>query len=99
MEPLGHSAAAYEAAMARLERKFGGERRKIALQLEELENMKSLCSGNARDIERFGDLLDIIVVNLKEAGRHDELGKGALYISLCKKLNETMLTQYHRRIF
>ena len=99
VEPLGHSAAAYEAALTRLERKFGGERRKIALQLEELENMKSLRSGNAKDIERFADLLGIIVVNLKEAGRHDELGKGKLYISLCKKLNETMLTQYHRWIF
>ena len=32
MEPLGHSAAAYEAAIALLERKFGGERRKLALQ-------------------------------------------------------------------
>ena len=93
---LGHSAAAYEAAMARLEGKFGGERRKIALQMEELENMKSLRSGNAREMERFADLLDIIVVNLKEAGRHDELGKGTLCIRLCKKLNETMLTQYHR---
>ena len=56
MEPLGHSAAAYEAAMARLEGKFGWERREIALQLNELENMKSLRSGNPRDIERFADL-------------------------------------------
>ena len=85
-ESLGHSAAAYEPAMARLERKFGGERRKIALQLEELENMKSLHAGNARDIERFAYLLDIIVVNLKEAGRHNELGKGTLYISLCNTI-------------
>ena len=77
MEPLGHSAAAYEAAMARLEGKFGWERREIALQLNELENMKSLRSGNPGDIERFEDLLDVVVVNLKEAGRHDEFGKGS----------------------
>ena len=83
MKPLGHSAAAYEAAMARLEGKFGRERQKIALQMEELENMKSLRSGNAREIERFADLLDIIVVNLKQPGRHDELGKGTLCIRLC----------------
>ena len=37
VEPLGHSAAAYEATIALLERKFGGERRKLALHLEELE--------------------------------------------------------------
>ena len=83
VEPLGHSAA-----IALLERKFGGERRKLALHLEELENIKSLRPGNAGDIERFADLLDVTVVNLKEANRHDELGRGTLYISLCKKLNE-----------
>ena len=64
VEPLGHSAAAYEAAIAPLERKFGGERRKLPLHLEELENIKSLRPGNAGDIERFADLLDVTVVNL-----------------------------------
>ena len=43
--------------------------------------------------------MDVTVVNLKEANRHDELGKGTLYISLCKKLNEGMLAQYYRWIF
>ena len=99
MQPLGLSAAAYEAAIALVERKFGGERRNLTLHLEELENIKSLRPGNAGDIERFADLLDVTVVNLKEDNRHDELGKGTLYISLCKKLNEGMLAQYHRRIF
>ena len=33
VEPLGHSAAAYETAKERLERKFGGKRRQIALHL------------------------------------------------------------------
>ena len=51
VEPLGHSAAAYEVAIALLEHKFGGERRKLALHLEELENIKSLRPGNAGDIE------------------------------------------------
>ena len=99
VEPFGHSAAAYEVAIAPLERKLGGERRKLALHLDELENIKSLRPGNPGDIERFADLLDVTVVNLKEANRHDELGKRTLYISLCKKLNEGMLAQYHRWIF
>ena len=84
MEPLGHSTAAYEAAIAPWERKFGGERRKLALHLEELENIKSLRPGNAGDIERFADLLDVTVVNLKEANRHDERGKGTLYINYAR---------------
>lgn len=36
------------------------------------------------------------MVNLKETGRYEELGKGTLYINLCKRLNEVMLTQYNR---
>ena len=99
VEPLGHSAAAYEAAKERLERKCGGKRRQIALHLEELENFKPLRPGFAKDLERLADLLDVTVVNLKEAGRHDELGNRSLYLSLCKKLTEAMLAQYHRWIY
>ena len=40
------------------------------------------------------------MVNLKEAGRHEELGSGSLYLSLCKKLTEqAMLAHYHRWIY
>ena len=98
VEPLGHSAAAYETAKERLERKFGGKRRQIALHLEELENFEPLRPGNARDLEKLADLLDVTVVNLREAGRYDELGSGSLYLSLCKKLTEAMLAHYHRWI-
>ena len=56
VEPLGHSAAAYEMAKERLERKFGGKRHQIALHLEELENFKPLrpekCKG-PRETCRF----------------------------------------------
>ena len=51
MEPLGRSADAYETAKERLERKFGGKQRQIALHLEELENFKPLRSGNASDLD------------------------------------------------
>ena len=78
MEPLGHSAAAYEKEKERLERKFGGKPCQIALHLEELENFKPFRSENARDFERLADLLDITIVYLTEAGRHDELGSGSL---------------------
>ena len=40
IDSLGHSAAAYEAAKDRLERKFGGKRRQIALYLEELKQFR-----------------------------------------------------------
>ena len=95
IENLGQSATAYEAAKERLERKFGGKRRQIAIYLEELELFRQLRPGNARDLERFSDLLDIAIINLKEAGLHHELGNGSLYTKLQGKLPQSMLANYH----
>ena len=67
IENLGHSGYAYEAAKERLERKFGGQRRQNAIRLEELENFKPLRPDNSKDLEDFAGLLDIAVINLKEA--------------------------------
>ena len=39
------------------------------------------------------------MVNLKDANRYKELGKGTLYVSLCRKLNESTLGQYQRWVF
>lgn len=69
------------------------------MYLEELENFKLFCFGNVRDFERFVDLLDVIVVNLKEVGWYEELGSGLLYFSLCKKLIEVMLVYYYWWIY
>ena len=51
------------------------------------------------DLGKFADLLDIALVNLKEANRLGELGDGLLYMKLQKKLPATMLTNYHRWVF
>ena len=73
IENLGHSATAYHTAKQRLERKFGGHRCQIALYLEEVDNFRPICPGNYKEIEKFADLLDITIVNLKEANRSEEL--------------------------
>ena len=99
IENLGHSGYAYEAAKERLERKFGGQRHQNAIRLEELENFKPLRPDNSKDLEDFADLLDIAVINLKEAGRSAELGDGSLYLKLQKKMTESMLTRYHRWVY
>ena len=67
IESLGHSATAYQTAKERLDRKFGGQRRQITLYLEEIDNFRPIRPGNSKDIERYADLLDIAIVNLKEA--------------------------------
>ena len=99
IENLGFSRAAYQAAKDRLERKFGSNRREIAIHLEDLDTFKPVRDGCSNDIEKFTDLLDVLVMNLLEAGRHEELGNVSLYIKLLKKLPETLLTQYNRWIF
>ena len=68
IEHLGHSATAYETAKERLERKYGGMRRQISIYLEDLQQVQQIQPGNAKDIEQFADLLDLAILNLKEAG-------------------------------
>ena len=84
IENLGHSASAYQIAKERLERKFGGKRRQIAIYLEELQNLRPTIFGNSRGLEQFADILDITIINLKENGNCRELGDGSLYLRLQK---------------
>ena len=69
MESLAHSAVAYEAAKERLERKYGGKHREIAINMEEIDQFKPIRPGYTRDVENLADLLDILTINLKEAKR------------------------------
>ncbi|CAG2211545.1 unnamed protein product [Mytilus edulis] len=83
IENLGHSAVAFDTAKERLERKYGGQRRQITLYIEELENFKTMREGIAKDIEHFADLLDIAVVNLKEAESQNESYTGNRVCKCC----------------
>lgn len=98
IDNLGHSKASYEATKERLERKFGGSRRQVAIYLEELDNFRVMKYEAALLIEKFADLLDVAVLNMKEANRADDLGDGSLYLRLYKKMPVAMLARYHRWI-
>ena len=99
IDKLGHSATAYDTALERLERKFGGHRRQVARYLEELENFYPMKEENVKSLEKFEDLLDIAVVNITESKGLDDLKNGSLYLRLQKKLPDSMLTRYHRWVF
>ena len=99
LQGLGHSADAYELAKQRLRRRYGGERRKIALFLEEVEQFSRLKPGNSLELEKFGNLLDILTINLKETELDAELGSGILYLKLQQKLHKSLLSSYHRWLF
>ncbi|XP_065186610.1 uncharacterized protein LOC135817366 [Sycon ciliatum] len=96
IKSLGYTAASYEAAKDMLTRKYGGERRRLAIQLEEIEEMRPIREGKPRELQQFAELLMVATVQLKEAGRHAELLVGTLYHSLMKKLDERIIARYHR---
>ena len=98
IESLGHSASAYRAAKERLERKYGGKRRQIAMYLEEIDHYQQIRPGIAKDLEQFADLLDLAVIKLEEAGQNQELGDGFLYTKLQRKVSQSMLARYQRWI-
>ena len=95
---LGHSVAAYAAAKSRLERKYGGKRRALTLRLEELDAFKPIREDNEKGLEKFSELLDGIVVNLKDANQEAKLGNGSLYITLQRKFNNGLLSKYKQWI-
>ena len=54
-EGLGHSMFAYQAAKERLERKYGGTRRKVMVYLDALDNFKPIREDHPKDVEKFAD--------------------------------------------
>jgi len=47
------TAATYQAAMERLERKFGGQRHQVVLYLEEMDSFKPVHSGTPKDLKTY----------------------------------------------
>ena len=76
---LGYSEFAYNAAIARLQRKYGGDRRKIQAQLDELRKIKPLIEGNPKSLDKFADVLERTVVVLKENKLEADLA-GAVFM-------------------
>ena len=77
---LGYSLEAYEAAKARLFRKYGGSRRQIQ---------------SHKELETFADVLERAVITLKENNRNSDLEPGALHTTILEKIPERPLAQYY----
>ena len=93
---LGYSEAAYEAAKSRLLTKYGGNRREIQSHVDELTKMKPIREENAKELEKFADMLERAVINLQENNRAADLEAGTLYTIILEKLPEKLLSQYIR---
>ena len=68
------------------------------VELEELEAFKQIRKGNEKDLEKFAELLDALVLNLTDAKREAELGNGSPYITLQRKFNKNLLAKYKQWI-
>ena len=88
VKELGYSEAACETAKARLLRKYRGSRRQVQGNLEELEKMNTLHEDDAKALEKFGDVLERTVINLKENERQSDLKDGTLYTIILAKIPE-----------
>ena len=64
-----------------------------------MENLDPMQNEAPKEMEKFADLLGIVVTNLKEAKCEDELVSVTFYCKLFHKLPEKMLAQYHHWIF
>jgi hypothetical protein len=59
-------------------------------------NFTPIRPGKPADVEKFADILDLTVINLKESGLYSDLDSRLLYSVLMKKMNEAMLMSYQR---
>ena len=84
---LGYYDHAYEAAKARLNRKYGGNRRQVQAHIDELRKMRPINADNPKEL-----------VSLKENKKFADLEGGTLYAIMLEKLPQVLLSQYYRWI-
>lgn len=95
---LGYSSESYKAAKARLNRKYGGNRRQVQAHIDELRKLKPINAENPRELEKFADLVERTVVTLKENKQNSDLEGGTLYAIVLEKIPQSLLSQYYRWI-
>ena len=98
MRGLGYSSESYEAAKARLNRKYGGNRRQVQAHIEEPRKLKPITAENPQELEKFADLVERTVVTLKENKQNSDLEGGTLYAIVLEKIPQSLLSQYYRWI-
>ena len=95
IEGFTHDEASYDTAMKMLFRQYGGVRRALTQQLDELESFKAVKDGELAGMDRFIQLVDRLVLSLLYTGQQAEVDKGVLYFSLQRKLPLRMVTSYN----
>ena len=73
-------------AKSRLLRKYGGNRREIQCNVDEVIKLKPIGEENSKELEKFEDMLERAVINLQENNRASDLEAGPLYTIILEKL-------------
>ena len=94
---LGYSDQAYKTAKARLNQKYGGNRRQVQAHIDELhKKMRPINTDNLRELERFADIVERTVVSLKENKKFADLEGDTSYAIVLEKLPQALLyIQYY----
>ena len=95
---LGYSDHAYEAAKARFDQKYGGNRPQVQAYIDELRKMRPINADNPRELERFTDIVERTVVSLKQNKKFADLEGGTLCAIVLEKLPQALLSQYYQWI-
>ena len=70
----------------------------MAMRLEELEQFKPIRTGYPKYVEKLADLVEILVVSLKDTDKREELGDGSLYIKL-QKIQKSFIIENTKKTF
>lgn len=93
---LGFSDNQYELAIAKLDQKYGGERRQLQRQIESIITLPNIKEDNLTELEDISDRLCDIVAKLMDNGQTQELtGASSLYTLVLQKMPENLLLRYH----
>ena len=84
VEGLIHSPMAYKVARDILEEKYGGEIRRAAMFLEQVDKFTPLKNNSGQELQRITDMLNLLIINLQESNRKEELGNGILHYQMRK---------------
>ena len=96
VENLGPSAAAYDPAKKKLDKKYGGARRPLTFWLGELDAFKPIRDGNEKDVEKLAELLDAVVFDRKMLDKKLSLEMVLYIITVQRKLNRDLLVKYKK---
>ena len=80
VQDLGFTREGYETAKERLETKYGGTRRYLLLRMEDMDQLKAIKAGNAKELEKFVEVLDVLILSLARDNKEDELEDGIFFL-------------------